>query len=132
MLVGIGLSLTSSFMYCIQLLYPPLLVLWGGATMIIGGALVNVVATRWSYRRFVADWEEEWRWKREVKRNRLHKEELTRRQHQHKDIVDDDTTLQSKKDEIVNDEAAKEFPGKIDESVGETKANGNIETEQSL
>ena len=132
MLVGIGLSLTSSFVYCIQLLYPPLLVLWGGATMILGGALVNVVATRWSYRRFVADWEEEWRWKREVKRNRLHKEELTRRQHQHKDIVHDDTTLQSKTDEIGDDETAKEFSGKTDESVGETKENGNVETEQSL
>ena len=42
MLVGIGLSLTSSFMYCVQLLYPPLLVLWGGATMILGGALLNI------------------------------------------------------------------------------------------
>jgi len=76
MLVGIGLSLTSSFMYCVQLLYPPLLVLWGGATMILGGALLNILATRYGYRRFAADWEEEWRWKIEVRRNRLHQEEL--------------------------------------------------------
>ena len=76
MLVGIGLSLTSSFVYCVQLLYPPLLVLWGGATMILGGALMNVLITRWSYRRFVADWLEEWRWRREVKRNKIRREAL--------------------------------------------------------
>ena len=133
MLVGIGLSLTSSFMYCVQLLYPPLLVLWGGATMILGGALVNVLLTRWSYRKFVADWEEEWRWKREVKRNRLHKEELMRQQkQQHKDFVDNDNTIQSKTDDTVDDETAKEFSGKTEESVGETEANGNTETVQSL
>ena len=80
MLVGIGLSLTSSFMYCVQLLYPPLLVLWGGATMILGGALLNILATRYGYRRFAADWEEEWRWKIEVRRNRLHQEELKQQQ----------------------------------------------------
>lgn len=73
MLVGLGLSLTSSFIYCIQLLYPPLLVLWGGATIILGGALFNVLATRWSYRRWFADFEEEWRWKREVRRNKMHR-----------------------------------------------------------
>lgn len=89
MLVGIGLSLTSSFMYCVQLLYPPLLVLWGGATMILGGALLNILATRYGYRRFAADWEEEWRWKIEVRRNRLHREEL--KQQQQEDV---DTTLQ--------------------------------------
>ena len=89
MLVGIGLSLTSSFMYCVQLLYPPLLVLWGGATMILGGALLNILATRYGYRRFAADWEEEWRWKIEVRRNRLHREEL--KQQQQEEV---DTTLQ--------------------------------------
>ncbi len=66
MLVGLGLSLTSSIVYCAQLLYPPVLALWGGFTVIFGGVLVNVLFTRWSYRRFIADWEEEWRWKREV------------------------------------------------------------------
>jgi hypothetical protein len=44
--------------------------------MILGGALMNVLITRWSYRRFVADWLEEWRWRREVKRNKLHREKL--------------------------------------------------------
>ncbi|KAL7432368.1 hypothetical protein ACHAXH_001743 [Discostella pseudostelligera] len=76
MLVGLGLSLTSSFIYCAQILYPPLLALWGGATVILGGALMNVLFTRWSYRRFIADWEEEWRWKREVMKNRLHRETM--------------------------------------------------------
>ena len=37
--------------------------------MILGGALLNILATRYGYRRFAADWEEEWRWKREVRRN---------------------------------------------------------------
>ena len=78
------------------------------------------------------DWEEEWRWKREVKRNKLHKEELTRQQLQHKDFVDNDTTIQSKTDDTVDDETAKEFSGKTEESVGETEANGNTETVQSL
>lgn len=31
MLVGLGLSLISSFVYCVQFLYPPLLALWSGA-----------------------------------------------------------------------------------------------------
>jgi len=87
MLVGIGLSLTSSFMYCVQLLYPPLLVLWGGATMILGGALLNILATRYGYRRFAADWEEEWRWKIEVRRNRLHREELKQQQQEEVDTA---------------------------------------------
>lgn len=73
MLISIGLSLTSSFVYCVQLLYPPLLALWGGATVILGGALLNVLVTRWSYRRYIADWLEEWRWRREVRRNNMHR-----------------------------------------------------------
>ena len=58
MLVGLGLSLTSSFVYCVQLLYPPLplLAILSGAIMISGGALMKVLVARWSYRRFVADW----------------------------------------------------------------------------
>ncbi len=83
MLVGIGLSLTSSFVYCVQLLYPPLLALWGGATMILGGALMNVLVARWSYRRFAADWLEEWRWRREVKRNKMHREKIRK----HRDAI---------------------------------------------
>jgi hypothetical protein len=70
MLFGIGLSLTSSFVYCVQLLYPPLLALIGGATFVMGGALINVLGTRWSYRQWLAVWEEEWRWRREMKRHR--------------------------------------------------------------
>ncbi|KAL3771802.1 hypothetical protein ACHAW5_005357 [Stephanodiscus triporus] len=90
MLVGLGLSLTSSFVYCVQLLYPPLLALWGGAAMILGGAIMNVLVTRWSYRRFVADWLEEWRWRREVRRNRMHRKESMIEQ----EVIDGDT-LQS-------------------------------------
>ena len=58
MLVGLGLSLTSSFVYYVQLLYPPLplLAILSGAIMISGGALMKVLVARWSYRRFVADW----------------------------------------------------------------------------
>jgi hypothetical protein len=85
MLVGLGLSLTSSLAYCVQLLYPPLLALWGGATMVLGGALMNVLVTRWSYRRFVADWLEEWRWRREVRRYKMHREELMKEQ----GVIDD-------------------------------------------
>jgi hypothetical protein len=70
MLFGIGLSLTSSFVYCVQLLYPPLLALIGGATFVMGGALINVLGTRWSYRQWLAVWEEEWRWRREMKRHK--------------------------------------------------------------
>ena len=76
MLVGLGLSLTSSVVYCAQLLYPPLLALWGGITVIFGGVLVNVLFARWSYRTFIADWEEEWRWKREVSKNRIHRKTM--------------------------------------------------------
>ncbi|KAL7546627.1 hypothetical protein ACHAWF_009961 [Thalassiosira exigua] len=75
MLFALGLSLTSSFVYCVQLLYPPLLVLWGGASMVAGGALASVLAARWGYRNVWADWEEEWRWKREVARMRAYREE---------------------------------------------------------
>ena len=71
MLFGIGLSLTSSFVYCAQLLYPPFLALWGGATVVILGAVVNVVGVRWLYQQnWLVMWEEERRWKRELK---LHK-----------------------------------------------------------
>ncbi|KAL7479543.1 hypothetical protein ACHAW6_005268 [Cyclotella cf. meneghiniana] len=70
MLFGIGLSLTSSFVYCVQLLYPPLLALIGGATLVMGGVLINILGTRWFYRQWLAVWEEEWRWRREIKRHK--------------------------------------------------------------
>jgi hypothetical protein len=98
MLVGLGLSMTSSFVYCVQLLYPPLLALWGGAAMVLGGAIMNVLVTRWSYRRFVADWLEEWRWRREVRRNRMHRKESMIEQ----EIIDGDT-LQSIEDLDTDD-----------------------------
>lgn len=104
MLVGLGLSLTSSFIYCAQLLYPPVLALWGGATVIFGGAIVNVLLTRWSYRRFIADWEEEWRWKREVAKNRLQRETmvLTRQQQQQEESGDDsDSTKDVESEEAL-------------------------------
>ena len=76
MLVGIGLSLTSSLVYCAQLLYPPFLALWGGATVVVLGALVNVLGARWLYQQnWMVVWEEERRWKREVKRQKERKEE---------------------------------------------------------
>lgn len=101
MLVGLGLSLTSSFIYCVQLLYPPLLALWGGATMLLGGALMNVLVTRWSYRRFVADWEEEWRWKREVRKNKMRREEMK---------MDDDIVI----DTLMNAENTETAEGTFD------------------
>lgn len=70
MLFGVGLSLTSSFVYCVQLLYPPLLALIGGAAFVMGGALMNVLGARWSYRQWMAVWEEEWRWRREMKKHK--------------------------------------------------------------
>jgi hypothetical protein len=77
MLISLGLSLTTSFVYCVQLLFPPLLALFGGATVILGGALINVLVTRWSYRRYIVDWLEEWRWRREVRRNNnMHRNEM--------------------------------------------------------
>lgn len=82
MLIGLGLSLTSSFIYCAQLLYPPLSALWGGTSVTIGGAFMNVLFARWSYRRFIADWEEEWWWKREVMKNKLHQEEFMKQKQQ--------------------------------------------------
>ncbi|KAK1738023.1 hypothetical protein QTG54_011317 [Skeletonema marinoi] len=76
MLVGIGLSLTSSFVYCAQLLYPPFLALWGGATVVVLGAVVNVMGVRWLYQQnWVVVWEEERRWKRELRRHKKRKEE---------------------------------------------------------
>jgi hypothetical protein len=86
MRVGLGLSLTSSFLYCVQLLYPPLLALWSGAIMISGGALMNVLVARWSYCRFVADWLELWMCRREVRRNKMHREELMKEQ----EVIDDE------------------------------------------
>lgn len=38
--------------------------------MVVAGALVNVLVTRWGYRNWIADRVEEWRWKREVRRMR--------------------------------------------------------------
>jgi len=67
MLVGLGLSLTSSFVYCVQLLYPPLLALWGGATVVVVGSVLNVAGMRFGYREWIEVWEQEWRWRREVK-----------------------------------------------------------------
>ena len=75
MLFGLGLSLTTSFIFCVQLLYPPLLVLFGGGTVILGGSLLSVLATRRGYRNWIANWEEEWRWKREVRTNKMHRQE---------------------------------------------------------
>ena len=74
MLFGLGLSLTSSFVYCVQLLYPPLLALWGGATVVLVGAAINLGAMRWGYREWLAVWEEEWRWRREVKNQKKKRE----------------------------------------------------------
>lgn len=75
MLVGIGLSLTSSFVYCAQLLYPPFLALWGGATVVVIGAVVSVSGIRWLYQQnWMVVWEEERRWKRELKRHKKRKE----------------------------------------------------------
>jgi len=78
MLFGLGLSSASSFIYLVQLLYPPLLVLWGGATIVVSGALLNVLVTRWGYRNWVANWVEEWRWKREVTKMRSRKLDVKR------------------------------------------------------
>ncbi|KAL7458708.1 hypothetical protein ACHAWC_010344 [Mediolabrus comicus] len=76
MLFGIGLSLTSSFVYCAQLLYPPFLALWGGATVVILGAVVNVIGVRWLYQQnWLVMWEEERRWKRELKLQKKKREE---------------------------------------------------------
>lgn len=76
MLVGIGLSLTSSFVYCAQLLYPPFLALWGGATVVVLGAVVNVMGIRWLYQQnWMVVWEEERRWKRDLKRHKRRKKE---------------------------------------------------------
>jgi hypothetical protein len=116
-LFSVGLSLTSSFIYCTQLLYPPLLVLWGGGTMVIGGALLSVLATRWGYRNWLADWEEEFRWKREVRRNMMHgEEEATENQEVDEDglediVMSDNSHASSVKDRdedtnAIEDEAA--------------------------
>mmetsp|Transcript_5402 Transcript_5402/g.12267 ORF Transcript_5402/g.12267 Transcript_5402/m.12267 type:complete len:800 (-) Transcript_5402:267-2666(-) len=123
MLFGLGISLTSSFIYCVQLLFPPLLALWGGATMVFGGALMNVLVTRWSYRRFVANWEEEWRWKREVQRNKMYREELTKQQ---EDITNGDNAAQSNAD--ANDEATNNHFSNDAESVKETDMGENVST----
>ena len=78
MLVGIGLSLTSSFVYCAQLLYPPFLALWGGATVVVLGAVGSVQFIRWLYQQnWMVVWEEERRWKRELKRHKKRKEKDT-------------------------------------------------------
>jgi hypothetical protein len=104
MLFGIGLSLTSSFAYCVQLLYPPLLALIGGATLVMGGVLINILGTRWFYRQWLAVWEEEWRWRREIKRHRE-----AERERKTKTIdetnVDDGTSDDSKElQEVLNED----------------------------
>jgi hypothetical protein len=127
MLVGLGLSLTSSFAYCVQLLYPPLLALWGGATMILGGALMNVLVTRWSYRRFVADWLEEWRWRREVRRYKMHREELMKEQ-QEEVVNDDDSRLRRSIEDNIEKEDESLFVSDNVESVQEPEVAENVET----
>lgn len=58
--------------------------------MVIGGALLSVLATRWGYRNWLADWEEEFRWKREVRRNKMHgEEEATENQEVDEDGLED-------------------------------------------
>eukprot|EP00578_Thalassiosira_sp_NH16_P008092 CAMPEP_0181104868 /NCGR_PEP_ID=MMETSP1071-20121207/15663_1 /TAXON_ID=35127 /ORGANISM="Thalassiosira sp., Strain NH16" /LENGTH=711 /DNA_ID=CAMNT_0023188107 /DNA_START=84 /DNA_END=2219 /DNA_ORIENTATION=+ len=103
MLFGMGISLSSSFIYCVQLLYPPLLALLGGGTVVLGGMMLNVLAARWGYRRFVADWEEEWRWKREVGRNKMHHAEMMDKG---EEINVDDIVLHSASDAATENEEA--------------------------
>ncbi|KAL7533581.1 hypothetical protein ACHAXR_005328 [Thalassiosira sp. AJA248-18] len=110
MLFGIGLSLTSSFIFCVQLLYPPMLVLFGGGTMIIGGSLLSVLVTRWGYRNWVANWEEEWRWKREVKRNKMHRDEMMKKHEvdeaDQEDFSESDTSQSDADEDIDGDDMA--------------------------
>ena len=83
--------------------------------MIMGGALLNVLLTRWGYRRFdIANWEEEWRWKREVKRSKMHREEELIRQ-QEDQILDD--LLESNDDA----DADRTISSEMEESVMETE-----------
>lgn len=64
---------------------------------------MNVLVTRWSYRRFVADWLEEWRWRREVRRYKMHREELIKEE-QEEFIVDDDGRLRRQSIEDIEKE----------------------------
>ena len=90
MLIGIGLSLTSSFVYCAQLLYPPFLVLWGGATVVALGTIMNIKGVRWLYQQnWMVVWEEERRWKREVKRQKKRREESDATKEQGKRLNDE-------------------------------------------
>jgi len=47
---------------------------------------MNVLVARWSYCRFVADWLELWMCRREVRRNKMHREELMKEQ----EVIDDE------------------------------------------
>ena len=103
MLFGIGLSLTSSFVYCVQLLYPPLLALIGGAAFVMGGAVINILGTRWSYRQWLAVWEEEWRWRREVKRHKEAKREKEDSIMKDGEAILDESIPTTDEDESINE-----------------------------
>ncbi|KAL7461797.1 hypothetical protein ACHAXS_005785 [Conticribra weissflogii] len=116
MLVGLGLSLTSSFVYCVQLLYPPLLALWGGATVVLVGSVLNVAGMRFGYREWIAVWEEEWRCRREVKNHNKRRANIKKESLQesivHKGIDDNE---ESKPDNIHPNQVSTMVERDVDE-----------------
>jgi len=56
--------------------------------LIVAGALVNVLVTRWGYRNWIADRVEEWRWKREVRRMR--RMEVARKEKELEEVVEEE------------------------------------------
>jgi len=55
--------------------------------LVVAGALVNVLVTRWGYRNWIADRVEEWRWKREVRRMR--RMEVVRKESESEEFMED-------------------------------------------
>jgi len=72
-LAGVGYTLSSCFVYILGRVWfgPPVLALLGGAFVVSGGIVAGVVAAKWGYREYLMDWEEEWMWRREVRRSRM-------------------------------------------------------------
>lgn len=96
---------------------------------------MNVLVTRWGYRNWVANWVEEWRWKREVRKMLHNREEAGKKQEVEEDVVQEDivvdgdaTTLQSNADTIDSYEGTNDHGMSDETELGRETEADNVGT----